>query len=310
MGLMTDVLVGSKGYLFLDNDTNNVQLQTSGVPFMTEERLDAIAESHRQAAERATERGGRYLHIIAPNKETACREFLPTPGYYQSLGKTPANLFKVNPDWHRSTYFHDSIVSGHYSKHTYYDADESHWSTHGALTYLQVAFNQFGWIGERDRLRSVGVDVDTVSSLGDLAAMIEMPPRVRCKLSVRSPQAQARFRGRVSNEGCVRHFICGRGAGRALIYHDSFLTAPLSFLTEIYKETLTVHCPDFLTDVEEGYQPDVVIKLQAERFFPYIPKAVSMNDWLTAVELRKNVRCFAERDYLGSLLRPHMLAAE
>lgn len=85
---------------------------------------------------------------------------------------------------------------------------------------------------------------------------------------------------------------------------------PLPFLTEIFAETLTVHCPDFLLDLEEQFRPDVVLKLQAERFFPYIPlERQSTDEWLSEVEARKQADCRNSRAYIASLIRHELREA-
>jgi hypothetical protein len=307
---MTDVLVGSKGYLFLDNDTNNVQLQTAGAPFMTGERFASIASVHKNAEQRAKTRAGRYLHIIAPNKETACRDYLPSSTRYENLGKTPANLFLANADWSASTYFNHNVLCDQTSQYGHYDVDESHWSATGALIYLGHSFESFGLIQESKALRSVPLSITVKPSQGDLAELIGLPSRLLPRAEVRTPQAVLHFQGDVANEGFIQHFTCRKGAGRVLILHDSFLEAPLPFLAEIFSETLAVHCPDFLLDLEEAYRPDLVIKLQAERFLPYLPvERYYTNDWLSRVEKRKQVDCRRSRSYIASIIRPQLRVA-
>lgn len=307
---MTKVLTGRKGRLFLDNDTNNVQLQTAGAPFMTDDRFAAIGSIHQRATERASRRGGRYLHIIAPNKETACRDYLPSPDAYQSHGKTPANLFINQPKRSASTFFNHNVLADETTQYAHYDTDDSHWNATGALTYLDAAFVRYGWSTERDRLRSVGRRTDVKSVQGDLASLIGLPPRQLPRTEVSKPQAVLHFHGDVANEGFIQHYTCHRGVGRAMILHDSFLMAPMPFLAEIFAETLTIHCPDFLIDIEDQYSPDVVIKLQAERFFPYIPvERKSVDDWLSEVEARKQADCSRSRAYLGEIMTPALRVA-
>lgn len=307
---MTKVLAGSAGHLFLDNDTNNVQLQTAGAPFMTYERFEAIALSHQSATERARARGGRYMHIIAPNKETACRDYLPSPGMYQKYGKTPANLFMEVASRSASTYFNHNVLSDETAQYAHYDVDDSHWNATGALTYFDLAFGQLGWSDERERLGSIGRSTTIQSIQGDLASIIGAPARRLPRTEVRDPQSILHFQGDVANEGFIQHLTCHKGIGRALILHDSFLMAPLPFLAEIFAETLAVHCPDFLLDFEEQYRPDVVIKLQAERFFPYIPVDLpSADEWLSDVEKRKAADCSRSRGYIASIMAPALRVA-
>ncbi|NVD41302.1 hypothetical protein HT585_20715 [Ensifer sp. HO-A22] len=307
---MTKVLRGRKGHLFLDNDTNNVQLQTAGIPFMTHERFESIASSHKSADERAKARAGRYIHLIAPNKETGCRDYLPSPEIYEMHGKTPANLFMANTQWSASTYFNHNILCDHTCQYRHYDVDESHWSVTGALIYLEEAFCYFGWDEELEALKSIDRRIAVAPSQGDLASLVNLPPRRLPRVEVRNRQSVLHFHGDVANEGFIQHFTCCRGSGRALILHDSFLMEPLPFLTEIFSETLAVHCPDFLLDLEEQYRPDVVIKLQAERFFPYIPvERPSTDEWLCDVEKRKQADCSNSRAYITSIADPALRVA-
>lgn len=90
---MSKALLDKDGYLFLVNDHNGVQAQTAGLHRLDKHAVDEIFAAHTLAHKRARARGAEYIHIVAPNKETAYRDFLPIDDAYERDGKTPLNQF-------------------------------------------------------------------------------------------------------------------------------------------------------------------------------------------------------------------------
>lgn len=71
------VLSGKNGHLFLNNDSNGVIAQIEGRKLLTKPELDRWYKilSHRISCFR--EMGIGYYNILAPDKHTVYREFLP-----------------------------------------------------------------------------------------------------------------------------------------------------------------------------------------------------------------------------------------
>ncbi len=306
---MTKVLPGVSGFLFLDNDTNNVQLQTSGATVLTCERMSLIAAAHVSASARAARSGAKYIHVVAPNKETAYRGFLPDPAAYEQYGETPVRGYlKALPEARTHTFFdHDALLPSS-SPLPNYDRQDSHWTASGGAHYLKRAFQYFWRPRELSSFELLPTIAEKVAVAGDLAIIAGIAPEVVPKLKLAAPQHSISFYGDVANEGYIQHATCAAGTGRLLILHDSFAYQPLEFLSEIFAETLSLHCPDFLIDLEEAYEPDLIIKIQAERFFPYVPvDRISTLDWVEEVERRKGADCSRTRKFLSSFL-PQRLA--
>lgn len=301
---VTKYLLGRDGHLFLDNDSNSVQAQTSGQVSIDMFGMTRIKHSHAMAKRRARERGSQYLHIIAPNKETAFRHFLPDPDVYERYGKTPVKqYFSSFQDAHVCSFFSDDALLPSSVSPCPYERGDSHWTESGSLHYLKLAFQHFRLHAEFERLRCLSTVTEMTSSTGDLSKLAACPPEdvVRIRLAFRWQRVC--FYSDIINEGYVQHSFCDRGTGRALVLHDSFAHRPLDFLSEIFAETLFVHCPDFLLDLEEAYRPDIIIKIQAERFFPHIPiERKSAAEWLAAIEEKKGSNGSTTK-YLAALTR-------
>jgi hypothetical protein len=285
---VSKALLGKDGYLFLVNDHNGVQAQTVGLHQLDNHAVDAIFAAHASARERAKKRGAEYVHIVAPNKETAYRDFLPIGYTYEGHGKTPLNQYnEQRPTAEQQTFF-DSDLLRPSNELVSYERGESHWTPQGALHYVKEAFAQLGRHDDLTRLKQIALISNEFIRQGDLALHAGLPPEIVVHASpVDNPQV-CHFEGDIVNEGYYRHYSCKSGAGRALILHDSFGQALFPFLSQIYQETLFFHCPNFAPDLESQFEPDVVIKIQAERFFPYIPETMlSTLNWLKEVERTK-----------------------
>ncbi len=274
---MQKFVFGTDGYIFLDNDTNGVQDQTAGRSVLLESNAGAIYQAHKACAERSAAQNRRYIHIVAPNKETAYREHLPGGNVYQTHGLTPLHQYRILfPESENITYFDDDILRPGIGL-TSYDKGESHWTPQGALLYLKFALAHFQRMEDVRRLNTIRAELIELMEQGDLAGHAAMPPERVSHIRVKEPRHTIEFEGDIINEGYIRHCRSPIGVGKALVLHDSFCHALFPFISEIYGETLFMHCPNFLIDIENSFEPDIIIKLQVERFFPYAPQ--TLNDF-------------------------------
>ncbi len=293
---------GRNQHLFLDNDSNGIMRQIRGEIILGEEYLRRIFDFNLDIFNINSLNRRIYSHIIAPNKETSLRAFLPDGVIYEQYGDVPfrqyMNLF---PDAKNFTFFDRDLLSWRDSGvDFYYPLDDSHWTSRGARHYLTAAFQATG-LGKLASLISdlAVAEVEDVRC-GDLGKHAGWPARTVNDIKVNDPKAVTIFEGDVTNEGYVRHCKCSVASGRAVILHDSFVHAAFQFLSEIFGESLFLHCPDYPADLVENFNPDFVIRIQAERFFTRTPsKLDSVRKWLLKEEGRKSTTSISSA-YLSS----------
>jgi hypothetical protein len=299
---------GREGHLFLDGDTNQVQKQISGeVGLLWSERLK-IFDAHRRAAKRAAKIGARYAHIIAPNKETALRRYLMDPSVYEKYGPTPVSqYFRSIVCAKKFSYFDRDALSKNSELPSYYLSD-SHWTAAGAITYLRRALEHFEMFDIVERLRSLEFSVSEIECIGDLGMKAWHEAEMIKVVHLKNTKHINVFHSEIINEGYVQHTKSHGGVGKALILHDSFAHALIPVLQELFAETLFVHCPDSLLDLEDSYRPDVIIRIQAERFFmrqplihPFAP------EWIAEIENQKGTTNRTS-NYISKLIKERALA--
>lgn len=110
------------------------------------------------------------------------------------------------------------------------------------------------------------------------------------------------FSNNVVNNGCIRWYEneSPRVDAKVLVLHDSYCNWALGFVPELFKRTVFVHSFHFGLDMINAVKPDVVLFLQAERFFVRPPKNnIDMIKMISELEVEKG--CSARfNDYLTS----------
>jgi alginate O-acetyltransferase complex protein AlgJ len=284
-------IVGKNDYLFLDNDTNKVLHQTVGKVRIPSEILDQYFQFHTEIAASGLTEGYRYLYIIAPNKETALRELLPDDIRYEADGLTPVKVFQRRfPQSSDFLFFNSDFLCPQNSEFATYDRGDSHWTPQGALAYMRAAFEFFEATELCTKLEAVKVITVNNRAVGDLGKHAGRDFEDIEQLKLISPYSEIIFEGPIVNEGYIRHVCSRNGAKKALVFHDSFAQMLMPLLSEMFEQTLFVHTPDYIPELVAAFQPDYIVRLQAERFFPRPPTCIeSVLDWIQSLEAQKGV---------------------
>lgn len=284
-------LQGKDGFLFLDNDSNEVIRQVSGDIDFTIDKAEQIYKFNRDVFRASLSVGRRFLHIIAPNKETSLRDYLPDDIKYESYGPTPlSTYYQYFPRASEFTFFDADFLKPDGREVVAYPRGDTHWDAVAARNYFMHACKALGADDVARDIADVNVRETTVLAQGDLNVHAGLGKDYVRSIEVIDGSAQVRFSGNIINEGYVRHYVGGHGTKKVLFLHDSFVHVMYDFLAESFREVLFIHCPNYTPDIVENFAPDVIIKLQAERFFPRLPDVLSSSfKWLRDIERKKNV---------------------
>jgi len=302
---MTDAVTSGKdGYLFLNNDSNKIIDQITGKYALPKEFFHKYISFHCDLRSSIEEQEANYLYIIAPNKETSLRQFLPDDVVYQQFGLTPINQFISSYEGHNDfIYYNADLLDQNVSSFATYDKNSSQWTAQGALKYVLAALEALGATDLRNRILSTPFVLGNNKSTGDLGAVIGRPPEAIETFKLLTPYSQILYENRLSGEGHIRHAYSKKGNGRAIIFHDSFIAPLIPIFSEVFEQVLFVQTPDYISELVSSYQPRYVIRLQAERLFPR--PSVRVDDalqWIKDVEERR-VATDTSSAYLEKILR-------
>ena len=128
----------------------------------------------------------------------------------------------------------------------------------------------------------VPLRISSGEQVGDLGSKLGKGPEVLEIIAPSKPCASQVFANRITNEGSVRFYINPSLLDRrAVVLHDSFTNWIVPMISELFSETLLIHCADFDFEFCDQYKPAFVWHFQIERFFVRVPKnGVSWCDWV------------------------------
>lgn len=296
--------VGTNGYLFLSNDSNDVWRQVSGrwiAPL--DDFVDRWTERHTARYLLCRNHGIDYFHLIVPNKET-CLISLANYEYggtkVEKYSGPILNILSETFAGKRTIYFNPSQIS---EPENFYKTD-SHWNHAGAIKYLSAAFNFFGYSRYASILQGLIEGWVPYSIQGDLGLHAGLGPEDSLKASTPS-NATCHFQTKVANEGYVRHYTnpAAQIRKKILVMHDSTIHRLYDVISEMYNEVIFIHCPDFDLSFVREFGAEQVYFFQKERFTVRLSSnEASYIDFIHDREMFKGVKpAFA--DYIRPLLR-------
>ena len=262
---------GRDGYYFLSNDSNDVLAQTEGRLRLEPALLDAIRGAHEERVDFAGAIGAEYYHLVAPNKETVYRRFLPSEIIFEKRGPVPLRRYlRRCPDVARFTYYDPDLLRPDSGAIPTYPRTDTHWTTHGAITYLRSFARRFGVAPLSEGLQALRLETKQDDVKGDLGVHADLPPERYLNTTIRNPAPILAFHGNIINEGLVIHANSSnpRAQGRVLVIHDSFTYVLLPAISFSFKDAMFIHTPDLDFSFVRAFAPDLILFIQAERFFP------------------------------------------
>ncbi len=295
------VLIGRDGELFLKKDANNTVGQITGQVKLSYSHLTRIGMAHRSRQVFGTTIANfRYGHAIIPSKEVAHRSLLPPEVVFEGNGSRPVKQYfdlEFSRIWRP---FYEPSLLEPAGGSRFFPYLDSHWNHGGAFRYFSAFLANLaaptGAILDDIPLRRFAA-----KQKGDLGLKLEMEAEtIEIVAPIRS-RGRLVFENGITNEGCVRWYRNDEIAGspRAFIMHDSFTLWLRGFVPELFSEVLLFHGTIFDYDFVRQFAPDVVLCLQAERFFPREPE--TGGDMLSFISQQETEKC--ARDSFIEVLR-------
>jgi alginate O-acetyltransferase complex protein AlgJ len=274
---------GKGGWLFLDNDSNDVMSQHAGTRTLSPDELEAWRVLLEERTTRLAEKQIPYFFLVAPDPQGVYPEMLPdgfVPTRERPIHKLLAR-FQEAESRARLIYPLDELVAGKPNRLAYSPFD-THWTEFGAL----VAYSRI----MKDVRAVVPVRVIDPADISFTTRM--MPGELRYKLGFDDDveHLQAVFEVRAllveDNEvewtGAHLTLECAEAPPTTcVLFGDSYSLALLRFLGESFRRLVFVHSPWLDYELVEREQPDVVIRMLAERFLIIVPddsQGATVND--------------------------------
>lgn len=299
---MGKVLVGRDGWLFLQNDANDVIGQHTGRVRLSAAQREGWSALIQARMKLAAELGATWLCLITPDKEAVYSELLPA-------GVVPADRRPVDDILEIAAEHGAPVVyplrqlrrAKGESELPLYSPTSTHWTHVGAFVAYQVTCR---------RLRRAGVDVPILppervewrrfKAPDDLGEKLASPLAGEgVKARIRDQRARVVFDNHVLNHGRAMVFERDDGVGpSAVVFGRSFTNYLLVFLKESFRRMVFVHTSTMPREILAAERPDVVLTYPTERFMVQVPTDASAMAQITETIMVKR-ELGARRPKLG-----------
>lgn len=273
------VIDGRDGWLFYTGD--DMQQDFLGDVPLSNQKLEGWIADQERKEKWLSERGIRYLLVIAPNKQSIYPEYLPD--YLVNVkGTTRFEQLENFFDGKLPSYmlsFHEIL---HDSKNSarLYDKTDTHWNLFGGyIAYNQIVDRLSQWYPAAEfKVDFTFQEELAVEKGGDLAEMIMMQDSLNEERPILTEYDKCSkdypFNLHLSDIGPEKKEIpkmrgCSSAHLKALVFHDSFFHRISPFLTENFKQVVYLSKKYDQENVEqliELFHPDLVIEERVERF--------------------------------------------
>ena len=289
------VLEGSKGYLFLTNDTNRSIDQYTGEYLISEEEQLKWAAYLETVAKIRKERRMQILFLVAPAKEYIYPENYPfSPGANSPMAQLQER-FDIAGE---RIVYPDEVLRQ--SREMSYVKGDTHWSDYGGMLATQAVLNELGMPFD---FEESSPKYCMRSATGDLGSHME-PPRRHDGFFAEFNDAgmSVAFDNGIANHGRIWLYEREQASGGiAVVFGDSFAKNVVPWLSLSFKRLVYVHSAAAIDPkVLALEQPDVLILQTNSRFVVTAP-AVDL-DTKTVIAKKVNVLPSMEKERLAEML--------
>lgn len=255
------VIVGSDGWLFLGNDSNNSTAQFVGEINLSPQSIEKL-NAYLNAIKSKIECD--FFFSISPNKEFVHPEKYPYVMREKSNGKALVHEQVISA-------LDDCGIKYHYPAkelaeipNSYYKTD-THWSEYGAYTTLSNFFLSSYNISLIE-LSSQNFSEEYVS--GDLGSKLDGQKDGRLSYNFKVDEYEV-FNSNLKNHGYGVHYVNPNAPNqrKVLVFGDSFGISYIKPLALTFREVVFLYSPaTFIENVYEYFSPDIVIFQINQRF--------------------------------------------
>ena len=262
------VVVGKDGWLFLDNDSDQVITQYEGKLLFTQEQLEEWRAELTWRRDFFASLSIPYCLMVAPNKETVYEDALPASirrGEVQPIDQFLSLARAILP----VSYPREQLMAARNAWNVF-DQVDMHWTLQGALIaceHLDKVFQHAHGvsIADFDITKHGFITYPSTGDLGNKFTPHIVSSRVSFDPALEEGYLQSE--NNVTNHGHIRTFFNERGNGRkCLIFGDSFGQNLARAIKEYFSCTVFCHSSLVDADLVKTERPDIVISEHVERF--------------------------------------------
>jgi hypothetical protein len=268
------ILVGRDDWLFLRNDTNDVQGQHTGRVSLGPTVESEWADLFDRRSKVVADEGALWLCAIAPDKESVYPEYLP-PETLPSDSRPVHRLLEIARETDASVVYLLDALQGAKDVGELYPRTDTHWAYRGAYV---------GYVAICQELRRRGVKLPILNESridwqpeifhGDLGSKAYPSAQLSTRWlpHMETVQATLVYDNGVPNHGHVKIFERDdETAPRAVVFGESFADSLLLFMRESFSRVCFVHTSMLVREVIAEEKPDVVLSVPVERFMVRAP---------------------------------------
>ena len=248
-----DVIIGEEGYLFYEDTVADY----SGLNRWNDRELYTVAKTLELMGESVAADGGRFLLLIAPNKNSLY-DYMP---YNYRKRTEPSNAERLLTALEHVDYVNLFDLFKNREKELYFKTD-THWSDEGAYYVYEAAQQALA----QEPIRFLEQDYAAEKSMvGDLSNMLypDCGPTEET-LVFEEPGYEFLTRTRSFEQNYIET-VCVAGANRLLMFRDSFVNNLIGYFSESYEHAVYDKSLPYDLTQQSKHGSNVVIVEIAER---------------------------------------------
>lgn len=266
------VIEGSDGWLFLDNDTNRSVDQYTGVLQLDPSALRLWRTYLAECRVLAARQGARHALVVAPSKEEVLRHRYPHARAATTV------LDQVRAVTQSQDHFVDgaAVLSAHPEPEQLFKRTDTHWTDRGAMLAVLAVLEAMGVGSTWARECLAGDTYRMEPYAGDLGVKL-LPPRKAPTefLDGPAPEAGAVLDNRLPNIGRVLVFECAQAPyeGTLLMFGASSGYPMLKYLKRLFGRLVFVHSAGHVDrHIVEHERPAALLLQSNGRFLVQPPR--------------------------------------
>jgi hypothetical protein len=259
------VLEGIDGWLYLDNDTNNVIEQVKGQYKLAPDFLERWEAVIKKRQQKFSSRKIDYRFLVAPNKECVFSDYLPESVVVSP--SRPVGLLQPFLSKHVRLIYPIDGLNKRDEAYLSYSKGDTHWNDWGSFIALNELFSDVPHLLiAEDQLEFFENEL-----AGDLSDKLGRK-NVTVSARVKNPKAKEIINNGVKNRGNYIVFEnTNKDLPKCVLFRDSFSTSMLKYIAEMFSRLVVVWQPNIDFAMVDAEKPDFVVSQQAERFLVSLP---------------------------------------
>lgn len=261
------VIVGEDGFLFYNETTADY----CGENLLTQQEIDAIADSLKEMADQASSYGAKLVVAVAPNKNTVYGDYMPQA--YRAVRDNAAGVSNMDLLYaalaKRGVLYADLRVSLANAESLTYHKRDTHWNGEGA----RIAYNAILDVLELSRDDfSAYPTIHTTDFSGDLDGMLYPGSEKTDDNYMPQYDFDSAFVYTSAGAAPMAMSLATRsgGEGSLLIFRDSFGSALIPYFSASFRDVRYERAMPYRIDLLARNPADAVIIEIAERNIPLL----------------------------------------